>query len=170
MWPVQKQRFDEVYSQTLILSAILAEDDKGVSASLSELQDLLAVNLRKVIFQKPERELEIQNAVETLLVGRGYQKAIYYDREAGKFKYSGKEFIPDFIFPTLKLALEVKLIREKANISQCIEEMSADTSAYLSAYDQLLFCVYDLGALRDIHEFQEGIQKQSGVRICVVKH
>lgn len=144
--------------------------DTGVSASISEIQDLLIANLRKVIFSRPEREYDIQNAVEALLIGRGYQKSIDYDREAGKFNFSGKEFVPDFIFPTFDLALEIKLVKERVRISQCIEEMSADIPAYLSRYRSVLFCVYDMGEIRDVNEFQEGLQKQRGVRICVIKH
>jgi hypothetical protein len=149
---------------------LLAAYDTGVSASISEVQDLLVANLRKVIFSKPERETDVQNAVEALLVGRGYQKSIDYDREAGKLKFSGKEFIPDFIFPNFHLALEIKLIKERAHISKCVEEMSADVPAYLSKYKSILFCVYDLGEIRDVNDFQEGLQKQDGVRICVIKH
>ncbi|MCJ2059815.1 hypothetical protein MKL09_25205 [Methylobacterium sp. J-048] len=170
LWPVQKEIFDMIYVDVLTMDALLIQFDTGKTASLSELQDLLSANLRKVIFARPDREVEIQNAIETLLVGRGYQKAVDYDRETGKFKFSGKEFIPDFIFPTVGTALEVKLIRERAHVSKCIEEMSADIPAYLSKYADILFCVYDLGEIRDVNEFQEGIAKQPGVRICVVKH
>ncbi|MFT8247175.1 hypothetical protein [Roseomonas sp. BN140053] len=170
VWPVQKEIFDMVYADVLILGSLLSayafEDD----ISKSEIQDLITANLRKVIFSKPERELDVQNAIETLLVGRGYQKGITYDREAGKVKFSGKEFIPDFVFPNVQTAMEVKLIREKSGISKCVEEMSADIAAYLSVYKTIIFCVYDLGEIRDVNEFQAGFQSQSGVRICTVKH
>lgn len=170
LWPIQKQIFDTIYADTLILSGLLSQFDTGTSASISELQDLLTANLRKVMFSKPERESDVQNAIETLLVGRGYQRSIHYDREAGKVKFSGKEFIPDFVFPGFSTALEVKLVKEASSLSNCIEEMCADIPAYLSAYGSVLFCVYDLGAIRDVGEFQLGIQSQQGVRICVVKH
>jgi REase_DpnII-MboI len=143
---------------------------RGNIASISEIQDLLVANLRKVIFKTPENEVDVQNAIESLLIGRGYQKPMDYDRETGKVKFSGKEFIPDFVFRSYDLALEAKLIKAKQQISNCIEEMSADIPAYLSAYKTLLFCVYDLGAIRDVNEFQDGLQRQSGVRVCVIKH
>jgi DpnII restriction endonuclease len=170
VWSIQKEIFDTIYADTLILSGLLATYDTGISASISEIQDLLVANLRKVIFRKPEAETDIKDAVESLLIGRGYQKSIDYEREAGKVRFSGREFIPDFVFPPLSLALEVKFIKEQHQISRCIEEMCADIPAYLSHYKSVLFCVYDLGHIRDLVEFQAGLQKQSGVRICVVKH
>jgi hypothetical protein len=170
VWSVQKRIFDTIYADTLMLSGLLYAYDVGISASISEIQDLLVANLRKVIFKTPENEVDVQNAIESLLIGRGYQKPMDYDRETGKVKFSGKEFIPDFVFRSYDLALEAKLIKAKQQISNCIEEMSADIPAYLSAYKTLLFCVYDLGAIRDVNEFQDGLQRQSGVRVCVIKH
>lgn len=170
VWPVQKEIFDTIYADTLALGGLLFEYDVGISASISEIQDLLVANLRRVIFKKPETEREIQNAIESLLVGRGYQKPIDYDRETGRVKFSGKEFVPDFVFKSYALALEVKLVRTKQEVSTCVEQMSADVPAYLSAYRNLLFCVYDLGEIRDVNEFQEGLERQGGVRVCVIKH
>lgn len=170
LWPIQKEIFDMVYADVLILSGLLSKYEKGESASISEVQDLLSANLRKVIFSRPAKETDVQNAIETLLIGRGYQRSIHYDRETGKFKFSGKEFIPDFIFPDFRLALEVKIIRERGHISKCVDEMSADIPAYLSFYKNILFCVYDLGEIRDVSEFESGIQAQPGVRICTIKH
>ncbi|MCW0236406.1 MAG: hypothetical protein OJJ21_22600 [Ferrovibrio sp.] len=126
VWPVQKEIFDMVYAEVLMLSGVLSGATTGITASISEIQDLLVANLRQVIFRRPEKEFEVQNAIESLLIGRGYQKPISYDREAGKFKFSGREYIPDFVFHNLKLALEIKLIRERQHVSACIEEMSAD--------------------------------------------
>jgi len=170
VWPEQKAMFDAVYVQVLMISSLLANYDVGISASISEIQDMLFANLRKVIFSQPEQEIEIQNAIEALLVGRGMQRGVNYDRESGKVKFSGKEFIPDFVFPSLDMALEAKLIKEPAKISRCVEEMSADIPAYLSKYKNVLFCVYDTGVIRDVAEFQSGFERQTGVRICVVKH
>ncbi len=170
VWPVQKQIFDTVYAFTLQLSALLSEYDVGISASISEIQDLLVANLRRAMFTRPESENDVKNTIESLLIGRGYQKPMDYDRESGKIKFSGREFIPDFVFGTYSLALEVKLIKTRVQVSSCIEEMSADIPAYLSTYQHLLFCVYDFGEIRDVNEFQNGLQKQAGVRVCVIKH
>ena len=71
------------------------------------LTDFLQANLRKAVFVTPEREMEVQNGIESLIVGRGMAKGTDYDRETGRVKTSGKESVPDFIFSNLKLCLEV---------------------------------------------------------------
>lgn len=170
LWPTQKAAFDQTYTELLILLASLGEFETGASASVSELVDMLALHLRKVVFQRPEREIEIQNAVESLLVGRGYQRGVHYDRESGRVKYSGKDFIPDFNFHSLGTALEVKLLREGGSASDVVEQLSADVTAYKSGYPNVILCVYDLGVIRDVHEFQNDLENTDGVRVCVVKH
>jgi hypothetical protein len=170
VWPVQKEIFDTIFANTLALSGLLMKYDVGISASISEIQDLLVANLRKAMFKKPESETEVQNAIEALLIGRGYQRPLDYDRETGRVKYSGKEFVPDFIFKRYDLVLEVKLIKTRQQVFSCVEEMCADVPAYTSVYQNLLFCVYDLGEIRDVNEFQEGLQSEEGVRVCVIKH
>ena len=85
-------------------------------------------------------------------------------------KFSGREFIPDFVFPAPSLVLEVKLIKLKSHVSSSVEEMSADIPAFLSSYRDLVFCVYDLGEIRDLNEFQHGFSTHDRVHICVIKH
>ena len=169
-WIVLKSNFDTVYIYVSILTSKLSGQVASEASSSSTIQDLLAANLRKVIYAAPTREVDVQNAVETLLVGRGYQKGLNYDRESGKIEFSGKEFIPDFVFRDIGMALEVKLVRQRADISKCIEEMSSDATAYAHAYSKILFLVYDLGEIRDVHEIQSGFEKLPGVRVCIVKH
>jgi hypothetical protein len=170
LWPIQKGLFDQTYSELLILLSLLSEYEVGLQGSVSELSDLLSINLRKVVFSKPEREVEVQNAVETLLVGRGYQKGVHYDRESGRVRFSGKDFIPDFNFHSINTALEIKLLKENSSPSLMVEQLSADIAAYKAGYSRVIFCVYDLGAIRDVHEFQNGLQNTDGVRVCVIKH
>jgi hypothetical protein len=71
-----------------------------------------------------------------------------YDRESGKFEFSGKEYIPDFIVPKLNLCIEVKLLRDGKR-SRIIDEINADITAYGKYYERLMFVVYDLGVIRD---------------------
>jgi hypothetical protein len=37
--------------------------------------------LRRVVFAVPDKEMEVQNAIETMIVGRGMAKGTDYDRE-----------------------------------------------------------------------------------------
>ncbi len=89
-WPQHKTFFETIYAATLILSAALSKFDVGPSKMISGIEDLLVANLRKVIFAQPEREIDVQNAIEALMVGRGYQKGIDYDRESGKLSSLGE--------------------------------------------------------------------------------
>ena len=63
--------------------------------------------LRTVIFDKPQKEIEVQNAIEALLLGRGLNKGIDYDRESGKFEFSGKEYIQILLFLNYHYALKL---------------------------------------------------------------
>jgi hypothetical protein len=105
VWPVQKEIFDIVYANTLALSGLLSGYDVGISGSISEIQDLLTARLRKIIFAIPDKESEVKNAIEALLVGAGFHRPVDYDREVGGIKFSGREFIPDFAFHSYNLAL-----------------------------------------------------------------
>ena len=122
------------------------------------------------MFSEPALEVEVQNAIEQLLIGRGYQKGIDYDREVGRVKVSIKEVIPDFIFPRLGLALEVKLSKDKSKSRQIVDEINADIQAYSAKYAFILFVVYDLGSIRDEDEFKHDLQATDGVSVIVVKH
>lgn len=46
--------------------------------------------LRTVIFDKPQKEIEVQNAIEALLLGRGLNKGIDCDREWGNLNFQEK--------------------------------------------------------------------------------
>lgn len=102
-------------------------------------------------------------------MGCGLNKGIDYDRETGKFEFSGKEYIPDFIIPKLKLCIEVKLLRENRK-SKIVEEMSADITAYSKQYQRHLFIVYDLGAIQNKEEFKRDIENAGDIKVIVVKH
>jgi very-short-patch-repair endonuclease len=95
------------YSNTARLRALLEGALGYAEDETHNLTDFIEANLRKAIFTPPDREVDVQNAVEALLVGRNMLKGTDYDRETGLVKASGKESVPDFIFPRLKLCIEV---------------------------------------------------------------
>jgi hypothetical protein len=170
VWPVQKELFELAYSNTALLKSLL-EGAVGYAADESQkFKDFIQANLRKAIFGVPDKELEIQNGIESLLVGRGMEKGTDYDREAGRVKASGKESIPDFTFPSLNLCLEVKLSKSSDRLRAIVDEINADIRAYSTKYDRQFYVVYDVGVIRDETEFKQGLEDAPGVSVLIVKH
>jgi REase_DpnII-MboI len=122
------------------------------------------------VHQEPRKEIEIQDVVENLLIGRGLAKGIDYDRETGRVKLSVKESVPDFIFPRLGLALEVKLIKDRDRQREAVDEINSDIRSYGQKYGFLMFVVYDLGTIRDEAEFKHGLESADAVSVIIVKH
>lgn len=168
-WPQQKM----ILEQTLLYAEMLLSGLEGTTDFIDDefdnIENFLQSRLRCVIFQKPEKEVEVQNAIESLFLGRGFSKGIDYDRESGKFEFSGKEYIPDFIIPKMSLCIEVKLLRTGRK-SKVIEEISADITAYKKMYSRQLFVVYDLSEIQNEAEFKRDIEMIDGVKVIVVKH
>jgi hypothetical protein len=169
-WITQKEFFDSAYSSVALLKSVLEGAIGFAEDETRNLTDFLQANLRKAVFAAPERELEVQNGIESLIVGRGMAKGTDYDRETGRVKTSGKESVPDFIFPNLKLCLEVKLSKSADKQKAIVGEINADIRAYSTVYDRQLYIVYDLGTIRDEEEFKRGLEDAPGVSVLVVKH
>ena len=166
----QKEIFDSLLANILTIRALL-EEKIGYSANeIENLKNFLQSKLRPAIFELPEKEKDVQDAIEKILIGRGMSKGIDYDRETGRVKVSSKEFIPDFIFPRLGLALEVKLCNKEGKMKRIIDEINADIQAYGKAYNRILFLVYDIGFIRNELEFKNGIEEGQKVSVIIVKH
>jgi len=165
---VQKQIFESTHASLSMLIGYLEQKVGVTESEVDSLRNFIQANLRRVIFKVPEREFEVQDAIESLLVGRGMAKGLDYDRETGRVKVSVKESVPDFIFPQLSHALEVKLSKSKpANL---VDEINADIRSYSTRYSSLLFVVYDLGTIRDDAEFRSGLETAGKVAVIIVKH
>jgi hypothetical protein len=169
-WIEQKAYFDAAYSNAALLKSLLEGAIGYAEDETHNLRDFIQANLRRAVFTVPDREIELQNGVEALLVGRGMAKGKDYDRETGRVKTSGKESIPDFIFPNLNLCLEVKLSNSKDKLRTIVDEINADIRAYATQYDRQLYIVYDLGTVRDESEFRRDLEDVPGVSVIVVKH
>lgn len=169
LWPTQKRILEQVLISARMLLSSLEGSMDFVDDEFDNLENFLQSRLRSVVFQKPDKEIEVQNAIEALLLGRGLSKGADYDRESGKFEFSGKEYIPDFILPKMSLCIEAKLLREGRK-SKIIEEISADITAYKKVYDRQLFIVYDLGVIQNELEFKRDIEMSAGVKVIIVKH
>lgn len=167
-WPMQKMILENVLLHTRILLKALEGSLDFVNDEFDNIENFLQSRLRAAIFSKPEKEIDVQNAIESLLLGRGLSKGADYDRESGKIEFSGKEYIPDFIIPKLSLCIEVKLLRPGKK-SRIIEEISADITAYRKAYQRQLFVVYDLGVIQNEVEFKRDIEMSEGVKVIIIK-
>lgn len=166
----QRIYFDEVYTNLLILRAFIEANGGLAEVQAENILNFLKANLRKAIHVEPQNEKDIQNAIEILLVGKGMQKGIDYDRETGRVKHAGKESIPDFVFRNEKMVLEVKICNRQGKLSEIIDEMNADIVAYSTSYERVWFLVYDIGYIRDEDEIVQGLQQSEHVKCAIVKH
>jgi REase_DpnII-MboI len=166
----QQELFQSVHANLSVLKAYLENKLAMKQDEITNLVNFFKANLRRAVFDIPEKELDIQNAVEQLLIGRGLTKGVDYDRETGRVKVSIKECVPDFIFPKLGLALEVKLSKDRNRSRVIVDEINADIRAYGTKYSALVFIVYDLGSIRDEVEFKHGLELADSVSILVIKH
>lgn len=170
IWPIQKEIMESVFLSTGILLTYLESATAFAESEFDNIENFIKSNLRSTIFATPQREVEVQNAIETLLIGKGMQKGTDYDRESGKFEFSGKEYVPDFVIPKLNLCIEVKLLKDGRK-SRVIEEINADITAYSKKYDRQAFVVYDLGNIRDEVEFRRDIENAgNNIKVIIVKH
>lgn len=169
-WPQQKTLMESVLTNLEFLLSDLSSSLEFVEDEFNNLENFIRIRLRSVLFNIPEKELDVQNALESLFIGKGWSKGVDYDRETGKFNFSGREYIPDFIIPNLKLCIEVKLLR-KGKKSKIIEEINADVSAYSKQYSKQMYIIYDLGEIRDEIEFRRDIELlDDDIRVLVIKH
>jgi DpnII restriction endonuclease len=169
-WIQQKELFDSAYSNAALLKSLLEGAIGYAEDETHNLKDFLQASLRRAISTIPDKELEIQQTIESLLIGRGMEKGTDYDRETGRVKTSGKESIPDFIFPNLKLCLEVKLSKSADKVKAIVDEINADIRMYSTRYERQLYVVYDLGTIRDEAEFKRDLESAPGVSVLVIKH
>lgn len=170
LWGFQKEIMESVVLQVGMLLSYLENATDFVEDEFESISNFIRSKLRASIFSIPSKETEVQNVIESLLIGRNMVKGIDYDRETGKFEFSGKEYIPDFILPKMNLCLEVKLLREGKR-SRIIDEINADITAYSTKYERLLFVVYDLGVIRDEAEFCRDIENAgSNIKVVIVKN
>jgi len=149
------------------LTEVYREKGAGTDASLVlRVLHLAEHRLRKVIRDKPEKEKQVQDAFENLLIGTD----ITYGREIDSIEYSSKTYIPDFSLTEISLAVEVKLCSRKEREKELPAEINDDILAYQTKYQNILFVIYDLGYIRDVDLFCGSFEKHENVTIRVVKH
>lgn len=166
----QKPIFEAVHANVSLLKSYLEGELGVVEDQVSALRDFVEARLRSAMLREPEKERDVQDSLEQLMIGRGLMKGLDYDREVGRVKISAKEVVPDFVFPKLDLALEVKLLNSAPRVKEAIDEINADVAAYSKRYGRLMFVVYDLGYVRDVPEFRRDLERDGRTSVIVVKH
>lgn len=156
---------DELKSST-VEQVYKGKDAAREIGDLVKVLGLVERKLRKIIRQAPEREREVQDAVENLLVAAD----VDHSRETDSIEYSSKTYTPDFGLPCLGLALEVKLSNRDGREKEIIAEVNDDILAYKTKYANVLFVVYDTGFIRDVDRFLGQFEQHEGVLARVVKH
>ena len=136
------------------------------SSNIVKVLTIIEQRLRKVIRERPERERQVQDALENLLVGAG----IEYSRETESIEYSSKTYTPDFSLSRLDLAIELKLCPRPEREKEIIAEINDDILAYKQKYGNIFFVVYDLGCIRDVDRFVAQFEETEGVLVRVIKH
>ena len=78
LWSEQKT----ILEQTLLYSKMLLSSLEGsmdfADDEFDNLNDFISLRLRSAVFSLPEKEVDIQNAIESLLLGRGLSIAIHF--------------------------------------------------------------------------------------------
>lgn len=169
-WPQQKNIFDSILMNVGLLISVIENHLDLKDSKSQELKNFLGTNLRKAVFDLPKNEKSVQDSIEKLLIGKGFSKGVDYDRETGRVKVSIKEVIPDFIFPKISLALEVKFCKDTTKSKAIVDEINADIKSYSKDYTNLLFLIYDVGSIRDEDEFKNDLDNSSNIQVLVVKH
>jgi len=143
-----------------------AKDTPKEVGEIITLIDLAENRLRKIIRDKPQEEREVQEKFEDVLVSVDFK----YWREQETIPYSSKKYIPDFTFPGIDTALEIKLCNREGREKDIISQINDDILAYKTKYPNIIFLVYDVGYIRDVDKFKGDIKSQKGVIVLVIKH
>lgn len=149
------------------LDSVYKGKDTGPEASaILRGINLAQHKLRKIMRSEPAKEIEVQDAFESLLIGAD----IPFSREAEHIEYSSKGYVPDFTVPKLDLAIDVKLCNRDDREKEIIAEINDDILAYQTRYGNALFVVYDVGQIRDVDRFKSSFESHENVVVVVVKH
>jgi hypothetical protein len=141
-----------------------ASPDKKATGELMKVLFLSENKLRKTFHEKPAKEKDVQDHFDILLSGAD----IEYKREAPRIEYSSKDYIPDFSFENIGLAVEIKLCN--ANEKPLIQQLNDDILAYKTQFPNILFIIYDLGIIRDVDKFKRSFENSENVIVHIIKH
>ena len=148
------------------LMAIRKDLEADTPGGMRKVVDLLERRLPRAFRGRPEEERDVQNGFETLLAGAD----IVYERESDSIVYASKTYVPDFTFPGLQAALELKLCHRPDRETEILAEIDDEIAAYRTRYPHIVFGVYDLGFIQDKDRFSRTFDARDGVLVRVMKH
>ncbi len=157
---------DQIKETDDIKSVYEGKNTPPESSAILKIMDIGERKLRKAVREKPNKEKDIQDAFENLLLGSD----IPYSRETDSIEYSAKTYTPDFTFEKISLAVEIKFCGKENRVKEMIAEINDDILAYQTKYSNLFFIVYDLGFIRDVDRFVEAFEANKNVVVRIVKH
>lgn len=169
-WPTQKLLIERTLLDTRLLISLIDGNFDFVEDQLGNLENFIKATLRATFYDVPDSEKSVQNNIESLFLGKGYKKGTDFERESGKFQFSGREYIPDFILKKLNLCIEVKLLKGNKTVSKIIEEINADITAYKKEYENVLFIIYDINKIQNEEHFRNDLENIDRVKVVIVKH
>jgi hypothetical protein len=146
------------------LESKLEQQDKQINESLERLMVHINGNLRPSFHEDPQNEIQVQDALETILRAGNFD----FLREKVSIPYSAKVYKPDFTSESLDLALEVKFCNHSQKMKDIIGEMNDDIVAYQTKFTNAMFVVYDMGIIRDVKAFTASFEIPN-VYVLVVK-
>ena len=151
---------DELMSQKFMkrkwLDIVLTDKGRRIAKGIVFQRELLEHCkrcLRVGFFKPPTEEADVQNQLEFMLKVLD----IPYHREKTSIPNVTRKTIPDFTFKDSKSALEVKFIDKEQKELVIIEGINADITAYTKKYPVVSFLIYDLGVIREVERFENGV-------------
>jgi len=151
---LEQSNIDEVYD---------GENTAIEASDLIQIINLGEKKLRKLIRERPQKEKEVQDKYEDLLIAND----INFSREFPHIEYSSKQYIPDFSIEKLDLAIEIKLCKKDEKL--LIAQINDDILAYKTKFRNLIFLIYDIGQIRDVDKFKGSIEIHDDVIVQVIK-
>lgn len=152
--------------QTSEIEDVFEGDKHQEADELFKIISLSTSKLRKLIREIPCKEKDVQDKYEDLLTAQD----IKYSREFPRIEYSSKQYVPDFSFENISLAVEIKLCKSSGDEKAFIGQINDDILAYKTKFNNILFIIYDVGQIRDEDVFKSSFESHSNVIVQVVKH
>jgi hypothetical protein len=168
--PHPAQQLGDAIRRALGWYSQLASGDPVARVATAASLDIESAIVRalRLAFQSgpPERERDVQNAVEVIL----RSLAVVFTREQESSAIGPRGFTPDFVVSSEDLAIEVKLATPKHLAGPIQEEIAADVSGYSVKWRRALFVIYDLGVITDPDRMREENMRKFGVTLLIIKH